>query len=75
MPVGRVRGHVLFLRNLLIVLVCAGAIGFVPMIAYAIKTLFRDYGTALGLLGTFCTATGFVALAFLFDTHHPPERK
>ena len=60
------------MRSIAILAVSVGGLGFVLMIGYAVKTLFRDFGPAAGLAGSFCTIIGFVALGFLLDTRQPP---
>jgi hypothetical protein len=62
-----------FIRGVLSVLVIVGCFGFLWMVGYTIKTIFEDYGTAAGLMGTACIAIGGIALGFLHDTRPPPE--
>lgn len=63
------------MRTFLAIIFLIGCLGFLPMMGYAIKTLFRDFGPVVGVLGGFCVAMGFVALGFLVDMRKPPEQK
>lgn len=63
------------MRNLLAVAFVVGAIGFLWMIGYAVRTVFEDFGMAAGLIASGSTVAGLVAFGCLLDMRdRPPPR-
>lgn len=60
-----------FIRHVLFIIFGVGCFGFLMMMGYAIKIIFRDFGNTTGLLASLCIVSGLVALGFLHDTQPP----